>query len=124
MLNRLLIIKYIEKIFDNLNELDYLKIYNYINKKNTEPLPDDMNKAVKEVYYKILLNEKNKKIDIETQIQIVQDFYNKFKEYLIEANKVDRVLNSKLSLIELELPILFNFLKNRNTVRTMRRGYK
>ena len=77
---------------------------------------------VEKMYYEILLNNKN--IDLDTQLNIVNDHYNTFKKYINDNNLSDRVVETKLMLMEIEIPIMTKFLKQRNGVRLIRKGYK
>lgn len=122
MLNRLVIVIYIEKLFDKINNISYSEYKNIISENHKEMLPDDIENEINKHYYNILLN--NKDISIDDQIDMVNNFYYNFKIYLNETNGMDNLMKSKLYLIDLELPIIFKFLKSRNTVRKIRKGYK
>ena len=122
MLNRLVIVVYIEKLFDKINSISYPEYKSIISENHKEILPDDIENEINKHYYNILLNNKN--ISIDDQINMVNNFYYNFKLYLQETNSMDDLMKSKLYLIDLELPIIFKFLKSRNTVRKIRKGYK
>lgn len=122
MLNRLVIVIYIEKLFDKINNISYSEYKNIISENHKEMFPEDIENEINKHYYNILLN--NKDISIDDQIDMVNNFYYNFKIYLNETNSMDDLMKSKLYLIDLELPIIFKFLKSRNTVRKIRKGYK
>lgn len=122
MLNRLVIVVYIEKLFDKINSISYPEYKSIISENHKEIFPDDIENEINKHYYNILL--KNKNISIDDQINMVNNFYYNFKLYLQETNSMDDLMKSKLYLIDLELPIIFKFLKSRNTVRKIRKGYK
>lgn len=116
MLNRLIIMYYIDYMFNNINNLNFDDTYEYFSKNIDVPFPIDMQKEV-ERHYDYIINN-NKDIDINTQISIVNNFYTEFKNYLKNNNKIDRLIANKLFLIDLQLESLYKYISNNNIKKT------
>lgn len=124
MLDRYTIIKYLEFLFNNINNLNYDEFYDYLNNLKISVIDYNMQDKINELYYEILLNENNKNISIQDQIDTVNDFLNNFKNYLITSKKSSKILELKLSLIDLLSKDLYSFLLQHQSVRNTKKGYK
>lgn len=121
MLNRATITSNVKYLFEHLKDFDPKKYIEFLKTNNLD-LPDDVQETVEKMYYEILLG--NEKISIEDQIKIVSNNYQKFKNYLKENNIEDKLIDSRLFLMDIEIPIMTKFITGRESVRLIRKGYK
>ena len=121
MLNRITIASCVKYLFDNLDNFNPKDCYEYI-KSHNDDLPDNTTKVLEELYYKILLN--NKELDLDTQINVASINYDTLRNYLKDNGLLDRNIETRLSLMDIEIPIMNKFLKSRESVRKIRKGYK
>ena len=124
MLNRFVVVKDIEYIFNNIDNLNVNNVYDFMINNKYIPVPDDMNKEVNKVYNNILLNEKYKDIKIEDQILMFNEFIDIYKKHLIDNNLFDKFMQTKIFLLDLEIPILIEFLKLKINVINMKKGFR
>ena len=121
MLNRATITSDVKYLFEHLKDFDPEKYLEFLKTNNLD-LPDDVQEVVEKMYYEILLG--NEKISIEEQINIASNNYQIFKDYLKENNIEDKIIDSRLFLMDIEIPIMTKFVTGREHVRTIRKGYK
>ena len=53
-----------------------------------------------------------------------KEFIDIYKEYLIDNNLFDKFMQTKFFLLELEIPVLIEFLKLKINVRNMKKGFR
>lgn len=121
MLNRATITSNVKYLFDHLKDFEPKKYLEFIRKNNLD-LPDNVQETVEKMYYEILLS--NEKISMDDQIKIASDNYQSFKNYIKENNIEDKIVESRLFLMDIEIPIMTKFISSREHVRTIRSNYK
>ena len=124
MLNRYIIAKDLKFIFDNINDLNNEKIYTYMLENKGYKEPDDIHKSIENLYYEILLNEKYKEYTIQELLELTENIIDNFKGYIAQNKLDDKFIQSKFFLLDLEYKFLCEFLKSREHVRNLRKGFK
>ena len=119
MLNRYTLALEFEYIFDNLENLDFMKVYNFMHEDHKVSFTDDVDSSVNDTYFRILYN-KNYNMLLSDQILYVKNFLDNFIEFLESNNLYDLEMENKLNFMKLEFSNLEKYLIPRIPLRNMK----